>query len=214
MKNVRVMWAVVLVVACPAGARAGAPQCGDQMIAPLPGQVMAPQALDSNNACIAYLQQVAQAADLKAKIAEAEKRAKGIDKAGAGDRAGTPPLMPPLSPGVQPVPREDDAADDPQVESIALKGGVVMATLTFPDGGSLTVKRGSPLPDGSVVEAVTLSNDMSQSNVLVKKDGLVRPLLLATADRQGKSASPPVQRPTMVNGSAPLFSYLPAPPRH
>ncbi|WP_025827370.1 type IV pilus biogenesis protein PilP [Acetobacter okinawensis] len=123
-----------------------ATDCSGVMIAPAPGETLPIAALDANNACVTYLQQRSTAADLSAKIADAERKAKGEK---SGDKTiNTPP--PPPQP-VEPTP----APALPQTDSLYVDQHGASATLVFVDGSTAEVTTGTGLPDGLKVTAIT-----------------------------------------------------------
>lgn len=123
-----------------------AADCSAAMIAPAPGETLPVTALDANNACVTYLQQRSTAADLSARIADAERKAKGEK---IGDKAAKAPPPPPQP--VEPAP----APMLPQTDSLYVDQHGTSATLVFMDGSTAEVTTGTSLPDGLKVTAIT-----------------------------------------------------------
>lgn len=128
-----------------------AADCSASMIAPPPGQTLSVTALDANNACVTYLQQRSTAADLSAKIAEAERNARGEK---AVDKSAHPaPPLPALT--VHEVPTPASAPILPQTDSLYVDQHGASATLVFADGSTAEVTTGTVLPDGLKITAIT-----------------------------------------------------------
>ncbi|OUJ15070.1 hypothetical protein HK27_11970 [Acetobacter orientalis] len=123
-----------------------ATDCSATMIAPAPGETLPVTALDANNACVTYLQQRSAAADLSAKIADAERKAKG-EKEGSKATNALPPPPQPVEPTLAPV--------LPQTDSLYVDPHGASATLVFVDGSTAEVTTGTGLPDGLKVTAIT-----------------------------------------------------------
>ncbi|QBL95688.1 hypothetical protein KSAC_35090 (plasmid) [Komagataeibacter saccharivorans] len=62
-------------------------------------------------------------------------------------------------------------------------GATYSADLIFPDGGSMEVRRGTTLPDGSSVVIV------SQGGVYTQADGAIRPLRFESGETPAPTAS-------------------------
>ncbi|MBS0987404.1 type IV pilus biogenesis protein PilP [Acetobacter okinawensis] len=187
--------------------------CADHLISPAQGHELTPQAIDSNAACVMFMQQAATVAELKAKIAESEKRMKREDKAQSNHPERTA-LTEALHP-TQTVMQQPVHDNTPRIEEIFEDARHRMgATLSFPDGGFMTVTVGTRLPDGSVVQRVR-GPATGNSGVDVLKDGQTITLLMDNgADKsEGQAASRySGQRTILPNPSVPLIPSLPSPP--
>lgn len=148
---------ILPLLACALGAQAltampaHAADCSASMIAPPPGQTLSVTALDANNACVTYLQQRSTAADLSAKIAEAERNSRGEKTADRSAHAAPPPPAPTVHEAPPPV----TAPDLPQTDSLYVDQHGASATLVFADGSTAEVTTGTGLPDGLKVTAIT-----------------------------------------------------------
>lgn len=204
----------VLFIGLTSGSQAAvSADCADHLISPAPGHELSPQAIDSNTACVLFMQQASMVAELKAKIADSEKRMKNGDKAQsshpehtASTEALRSPSMPLQQPGHDNTPRIEEIFEDARHR--------MGATLVFPDGGFMTVTVGTRLPDGSVVQRVR-GPATGNSGVDVLKDGQTITLLMDNgADKsEGQAASRySGQRTILPNPSVPLIPSLPSPP--
>lgn len=175
-----------------------ATDCSAAMIAPAPGETLPVTALDANNACVTYLQQRSTAADLSAKIADAERKAKGEK---LGDRQASAPRPPPPAPA-EPTP----VPVLPQTDSLYVDQHGTSATLVFVDGSTAEVTTGTGLPDGLKVTAIT------RTGVFVRNaDGQTIRLNDATSSfpvQPARTASP-AQQPQMTPSP---FGALPGMP--
>lgn len=217
-----------LIAAVPHAAFATTSDCADRLIAPLPGKTLPPDVLDSNNACIAFLHQAADAAELKAKIAEDDKRATGGKTKAQGTDASAPwfdsakweALVNRLQ-QVQDQARQRAQDNLPRTDSVFIDRGTASAVLVFPDGSSQTVSRGTELGDGSTVSSIR-----SSAVTIRTASGETKTLLPATGDFGSASSSaanraapipivpfvPPGQGGTNPIPSSPiLMPSLPAP---
>lgn len=190
--------------------------CADHLISPVQGHELTPQAIDSNAACVMFMQQAAAVADLKAKIAESEKRMKGTDKPQSKQQGENPTQA--LSAALRPPPtvmQQPVHDNTPRIEEIFEDAHRRMgATLAFPDGGFMTVMVGTRLPDGSVVLRVR-GPATGNSGVDILKDGQTITLLMdngtdkATEQTASRYSG---QHAILPNPSVPLIPSLPAPP--
>lgn len=183
-------------------------ECAEHLIAPAPGHELSPAAMDSNNACVFFMQQASQVAELKAKIAESEKRGKGNNNGATADRNVLTeqyhPQPLPVAPVILPVIEQISETEKHQTEAV----------LSFPDGGFMTVGVRSHLPDGSVVVQIR-GPSTGHSGVDIEKDGKIIPLLTDSGTKSSTDLNwqpSQSQRQFMPNQSAPLIPTLPAPP--
>lgn len=157
--------------------------CSAGMIAPAPGETLSVTAIDANNACVAYLKQVAIAAEQNAKIADSERRIKGEKP--ADKMIGTPPPLPIAKPEPAPEPVL------PQTDSLYVDQHGATAILVFHDGSTAEVNTGATLPDGLKVSAIT------RAGVFVRNaDGRIIRLNDATSGfpAQAATSSAPVRQ--------------------
>ncbi|MFT9089626.1 MAG: type IV pilus biogenesis protein PilP [Gluconacetobacter sp.] len=156
-----ILGALLLGLGVGRSAWADMPPCADRMMHAPPGQPLSAEALSVNRSCIGELSIEAAAADLKAHIAEAER--KMHEKPAAATSLMQPP---PFATGVQTLgapaapnphgtlPTHSEAAL-PRIVMITSDGGHSQAVLRLSDGTTPSVTKGSLLPDGTVVHAVT-----------------------------------------------------------
>lgn len=189
-------------------------ECADHLIAPAPGHELSPAAMDSNNACVFFMQQASQVAELRAKIAESEKREKGNNNGSRSDRNALTeqyhPQPQPVAPAPAPAP-----VILPVIEQISEnEKHQTEAVLSFPDGGFMTVGVRSHLPDGSVVTQIR-GPSTGHSGVDIEKNGTITPLLTDSGTKSSTDLNwqpSQSQRLFAPNQSAPLIPTLPAPP--
>lgn len=187
--------------------------CADHLISPAQGHELTPQAIDSNAACVMFMQQAATVAELKAKIAESEKRMKSEDKAQSNHperTALTEAFRPPPTAAQQPV--HDNT---PRIEEIFEDAHHRMgATLAFPDGGFMTVTVGTRLPDGSAVLRVRGPATGNSGVDILKGDQTITLLMDNGTDKSSEQAASRYsgQHAILPNPSVPLIPSLPAAP--
>lgn len=156
--------ALLLGLGVGRSAWADMPPCADRMMHAPPGQALSAEALSVNRSCIGELSIEAAAADLKAHIADAERKIHEKPNASApltqpaALSPATPALVPvvPVSgPNPQAAPQTQPEAALPRIVMITSDGSRTQAVLRLADGTTPSVTKGSQLPDGTVVRAVT-----------------------------------------------------------
>nr|WP_230975825.1 type IV pilus biogenesis protein PilP [Acetobacter garciniae] len=193
----------------------------------MPGKTLPPDVLDSNNACIAFLHQAADAAELKAKIAEDDKRATGGKPKTQGGDASAPwfdsakweAAMTRLQ-QAQDQARQSARNDSlPRWDSIFVDRGSASAILVFPDGTTQTVSKGTVLPDGSTVSSirkstVTIHAASGETKTLLPATGDFGETKAITTSRQAPAPILPYGMPGQTQSpyptSPPLLPNLPA----
>lgn len=221
----RLLLVATLMAAIPVTCRAAdipLPACALHLAQPPVGGVLTEEQIDTNNACILTMQQETSVAEAAAKIEDANRRASGKqEKLPTATPVGYPavasrvmappqPAMPqhhadvPAAQAVKPATPSPVVApppppEPPVVTGIMWDGATYSADLIFPDGGSMEVRRGTTLPDGSSVVIV------SQGGVYTQADGAIRPLRFES----GEAPAPTVSS-TPASHAAP--SAPPVPP--
>ncbi|WP_225063068.1 type IV pilus biogenesis protein PilP [Komagataeibacter rhaeticus] len=216
-----------LPATCPA-ADIPLPSCALHLAQPPVGGVLTEEQIDTNNACILTMQQETSVAEAAAKIEEANRRASGKqEKASVAAPVAYPAVasrvMAPPQPAMPqhhmdaPTPQAAKAAtpvaapppppQPPVVTGIMWDGATYSADLIFPDGGSMEVRRGTTLPDGSSVVIV------SQGGVYTQADGTIRPLRFESGETPAPAASStPARHP--VPSPPPVSSVPSIPPSY
>ncbi|GBQ21493.1 hypothetical protein AA12717_0900 [Gluconacetobacter sacchari DSM 12717] len=142
-------------------ARADMPPCAERMMHAPPGQALSVEALSVNRSCLGELSIEAAAADLKAHIADAERKIH--EKPAAASPLTQPsalPMVPPMlglppTTGPHGAPQTPPEVALPRIVMITSDEGHAQAVLRLADGTTPSVTQGSQLPDGTVVHAVT-----------------------------------------------------------
>ena len=181
--------AAALVMASCSLAQADVPECAYHLEHAAPGQVLTADQIDANNDCLKELQQESLATELRAKIAESERKMKEKPAtAQASSTSGTLPL--PGFPTLVPPPSLSEPSRKsgpppyapPRIAMIVSDGGKLTATLKMNDGAMLEAGKGTTLPDGAVV--ISLRSD----GVYVRHGQDVIPL----SNDDGSSTSAPL----------------------
>lgn len=149
-----------LALASPAYGQTAIPECAKHLFEPAPGQVLTMAQIDANNACLTVMQQAKQVSDLGTAMQENERRLKEKDKAQSLPADGTHSAFDVAPPAPAPERHAEGGpaqptAGPPTFDTIWVDARTAGAILRFADGSSQEVARGSILPDGSVVAAIT-----------------------------------------------------------
>ncbi|AAW59690.1 MULTISPECIES: type IV pilus biogenesis protein PilP [Gluconobacter] len=147
-----------------ASAHAEVPDCATHLQRAAPGQVLTAEQIDLNNNCLQELQQESAAVELRARIADSEKKILGKTEpvpspatrtSGGLPLPGFPTVLPPNAPTpVQPRTPTPPVWLPPRIAMIASDQGRMTASLKMPDGALYDAIKGTVLPDGSTVTAI------------------------------------------------------------
>lgn len=181
-------------------ARAEVPDCAYHLERAAPGQVLTAEQIDANNTCLQELQQESAATDLRARIADAERKMRGKSEASAvtpSPTAGNLPLpgFPTVLPPSTPVPSAHSSAPQlpawlpPRIVMIASDRGKMTATLKMPDGSVYDAVKGTALPDGSTVTAIRAES------VYIRHDKETVPLANDDGSAQSSQTTPSASLP-------------------
>lgn len=156
------------------------PECAQHLQEPGIGGRLSQEQIDANNACLSIVDTQKKISEGLATIADNERRSKGgaafTTSVGRNDLT-TMRVPFPQQPGTQlhtpqsnPLPEQekpDDTAPTATVDGVLWEGGTVITGLIhLQDGQSLEAMKGTALPDGSVVSAITQSG-----SVIVTRNG-------------------------------------------
>jgi hypothetical protein len=172
----------------PVIAQADPPTCTQHLQEPGPGGRLSQEQLDANNACETVVETQKKISEALAAIADNERRSKG--QMAFSSSGGRNDLIPPRIPYLQPqqaapnMPRPagpaipdhpTDEAPTASVDGVLWEGGTVLTgILRMPDGQSIEAIKGTRLPDGSIVSAIT-----QNGGVVVTRNG--KPFILPSS---------------------------------
>lgn len=170
--------ATALVLPLPSWATP--PECAQHLQEPGIGGRLSQEQIDANNACLSIVDTQKKISEGLATIADNERRSKGgatfttsstrNDLATARVPFPQQPMtqLHPLQQNMPPaLEKPDDSGPTATVDGVLWEGGTVITGLIhLQDGQSLEAMKGTTLPDGSVVSAITQSG-----TVIVTRNG-------------------------------------------
>lgn len=173
----------------PLIAQAEVPSCTQHLQEPGPGGRLSQEQIDANNACETVVETQKKISESLAAIADNERRSKGQmafpTTGGRNDlfparmpymqpQQTAPNMQRPVGPSMPDHPTEE--APTASVDGVLWEGGTVMTgILRMPDGQSVEAIKGTRLPDGSIVSAITQSG-----SVIVTRNG--KPFILPSSN--------------------------------
>lgn len=178
MKNT-ILMSLTLGVLLPASVHAAIPSCAQHLQEPGPDGRLTQEQIDANNACQTVVETQKKISEALAAISDNERRSKGAVVLPSSARSDLPqarmPFLPPqpstaLMQRPTPMASQEKAEEDSataSVDGVLWEGGTVLTGLLhMPDGQPIEAIKGTTLPDGSVVTAIT-----QNGNVTVIRNG-------------------------------------------